>query len=162
MSSIKRILRSYPWKNYTGIQKINFFWVVSDLWIDFECFEAAELKMNSVSLYHVKIFCNIRISVQQWQKMLSKYCSYPLEMIVTAMKILLTLSTPCHVPDRAVFYADRCTTFRNVVQFLAQIAKRRSRMSNCTWRTCAADNRGDQRDSTRLTLCRWVLTSCSS
>ena len=34
-------------------------------------------------------------------------------------------------------------------------------MSNCTGRTCAADNRGDQRDSTRQTLWRWVLTNCS-
>jgi len=75
-------------------------------------------------------------------------------MIVTAMKIFSSLSTPCHVPERAVFYADRYTTFRNVAQFFVQVAKRRSRMSNCTLRTCAADNRGDQHDSTRQTLCR--------
>ena len=48
------------------------------------------------------------------------------------MKIFLTLSTPCDVPERAVFYADRYTTVRNVAQFLAQIAKRRSKMSNYT------------------------------
>jgi len=83
-------------------------------------------------------------------------------MIVTAMKIILTLSIPCNVPERAVFYADRYTTFRNVAQFFAQIVKRRSRMSNCTWRMCAEDNRGDQRGSTRQTLCCSVLTSCSS
>jgi len=77
-------------------------------------------------------------------------------MIVTAMKIFLTLSTPYHVPERAVFYADRYTTFRNIAQFFAQIAKRRSK-SNCTWRTCAADNRGNHHDSTHQTLCRWVL-----
>jgi len=34
--------------NYAGIQKKNFFWDVSDLWIDFECFEAAEFK-NEIS-----------------------------------------------------------------------------------------------------------------
>jgi len=44
-------------------------------------------------------------------------------MIVTAMKIFLTLLTPRHVPERY-------TTFRNVAQFFTQIAKRRSRMSN--------------------------------
>jgi len=52
------------------------------------------------------------------------------------------------------FYADRYTTFRNVAQFFAQIVKPRSRTSNRTWRSCAADNRGDQRDSMRQTLSR--------
>jgi len=35
---------------------------------------------------------------------------------------------PCHVLERVVFYADHYTMFQNV----AQIAKRRSRMSSCT------------------------------
>jgi len=35
-------------------------------------------------------------------------------MIVTAMKIILILWTPCHVPERAVSHADRQTTFQNV------------------------------------------------
>jgi len=78
-------------------------------------------------------------------------------MIVTAVKIFLTLSTPSHIPERAVFYADRYTTFRNVAQFLSQIANRRSRMSNCTRRMWAGNNPGDQRDSTRQALCRWVV-----
>jgi len=55
------------------------------------------------------------------------------------------------------FYADRYTMFQNATQFFAQIAKRCSRMSNCAWWMCAADNRGDQRDSTCQTLYRWVL-----
>jgi len=38
-------------------------------------------------------------------------------MIVTTMKILLTLSMPCHLPECAVFYADRYTMFQNVAQF---------------------------------------------
>jgi len=83
-------------------------------------------------------------------------------MIVTAMKIFLTLSTPCHVPERAVIYADLYTTFQKVAQFFVQIAKRRSRMSNCAWRTCIEHNCGDQRDSTCQTLWHCVLTSCSS
>jgi len=76
-------------------------------------------------------------------------------MIATAMTIIVTLWTPCHVPERAVSYADRYTTLRNVAQFFALIAKPRSRMSNCTGRTCAADNRDDQHRSTRQTLWYW-------
>jgi len=75
-------------------------------------------------------------------------------MIVTAVKIFLTLLRPCHIPERGVLCADLYTTFRNVAQFFAQISKSRSRTSDCTWRTCAADNRGDQRDLTRHTLWR--------
>jgi len=40
-------------------------------------------------------------------------------MIATAMKIFLTLSTPCYVPERAVFYTGYYTTFWNITVLCA-------------------------------------------
>ena len=151
-------LKNVPSNDNTGIQKN---WVVSDLWIDFECFEAAELKMNSISLYHVKIICNITFLFLKMAKCYPNTIVTPLNDCHSNENNFNTLNA---MPRSRTcsFYADRYTTFRNVVQFLAQIAKPRSRMSHCTGRTCLVDNRGDPRGLTRQTLCRWVLTGCSS
>ena len=68
-------------KNNTGIQK-QIFWVVSDLWIDFGCFEAAELKNElSFSLsrqdflqYHIFCLKNGKNVIQTLQLPPSNEC----------------------------------------------------------------------------------------
>jgi len=89
-------------------------------------------------------------------KMLSEHYSCPLNDCHGNENNFNTLNAMPH-SWTCSFYADRYTTFQNVAHFFALIAKSCSRMSNCTGRTCAAHNRGNQRDSTRQTLWRWVL-----
>jgi len=67
---------------YTDIQKKNFLRVVSDLWIDFECFEAAELKNElSFSLSRQDYlqnhnFCTEMLSIVTPFKWLSQQWKY--------------------------------------------------------------------------------------
>jgi len=54
--------------NYTGIQKKTFFELFQICELILNVLRLLNSKMNSVSLYHIKIICNITIFVQKWQK----------------------------------------------------------------------------------------------
>ena len=109
--------------------KKNFFWVVSDLWIDFECFEAAELKNElSFSLPRQRFFAisqlyfkNGKKAIQTLKLPLLNDChsnennfntlnAMPRSWTCSFLRRLLH-----HVPERrAALCVDRQATFQNV------------------------------------------------